>query len=103
MLAVLPSFVAAEPAAKRSFDISSADAVVSLKGFAEQSGQEIIYPPDVVKGTRTNEIKGEFTPKEANDGMLTETVLVPTQAKSGRTTGTRSNHPNGHRAAQQSQ
>ena len=73
---------AADPASRR-FDVPAGDALGSLKLFAEQSGQEIVYPPDTVRGTRTNAIKGDFPPKEAIDRMLGGTTLIASQTKAG--------------------
>jgi hypothetical protein len=68
---------------KIAFDIPGADAIVSLQVFAQQSGQEIIYSPDIVRGTRTNEVKGEFTPTEAIKQMLAGTALAHGQTSHG--------------------
>ena len=92
---------AAQPA-KRSFDLAANDAAVSLKAFIEQSGHDLVYPPDAVRGTRTNPVKGTFTPKEAIDRMLEGTRLVAIQGRSGLISVRRANDPNGHRAAQPS-
>jgi hypothetical protein len=73
---------AADVPARRNFDVPANDALVSLKQFAEQCGQEIIYP-DTVKGTPTKAVHGSFTSREALDVMLAGTGLVATQAKSG--------------------
>ena len=73
---------AADVPARRNFDVPANDALVSLKQFAEQCGQEIIYP-DTVKGTPTKAVHGNFTSREALDVMLAGTGLVATQAKSG--------------------
>ncbi|MGH8018321.1 MAG: TonB-dependent receptor plug domain-containing protein, partial [Opitutaceae bacterium] len=75
--------VHAAESAKRRFDLPAEDAVVSLEIFAKQSGQEIVYSPDVVRGTRTNAVKGEFSPKDAVDRMLADTALTASQTRSG--------------------
>jgi len=99
-LASLPflSARAAEPAA-RSFDLPADDAAVSLKSFAEQSGQEIVYSPDVVKGTTTNAVKGEFTPKDALDRMLAGTPLAAASSKGGLLAVVKAADPKDQRAA----
>ncbi len=97
-LASLP-LRAAEPA-KRSFDLPADDAAVSLKAFAEQSGQEIVYAVDTVRGTRTNAVKGEFLPKDALEQMLAGTDLVSTQSKGGLFAVKKAPDPKDQRAAQ---
>src|SRR5688572_13789078 len=74
VLALSVSSLAAQPA-KRAFDLAANDAAVSLKVFIEQSGHDVVYPADTVRGTRTNPVKGTFTPKEAIDRMLAGTRL----------------------------
>ena len=64
---------------KSDFDIPAQDAVLALKRFTDQSGQEIIYSPEVVRGVRTNGINGAFAPREALALMLKDTGLVASQ------------------------
>lgn len=75
--------LAAEPPAKRFYDVPERDATISLRLFAEQSGLEIIYPAEDVKGVKTNALKGEFAPREAIDRLIAGTPLTVTSAKSG--------------------
>lgn len=75
--------LSAEPAAKRSYDVPESDATVSLRLFAEQSGLEIIYPAEDVKGVKTNALKGKFAAREAIDRLIAGTPLTITSAKSG--------------------
>ncbi len=74
---------AAEPAPKRTYAIPAGDATVSLRLFAEQSKQEIIYPAAGVKGVKTNALNGELAPRQALDQLLAGTPLVVTESKSG--------------------
>ena len=90
---------AADPAAKSSFNVPANDATVSLKAFAEQSGLEIIYPDDNVKGVRTNAVVGQFTPREAIDLLLSGTALTATEAKNGALAVNRISGPNAEGAA----
>jgi iron complex outermembrane receptor protein len=90
---------AAEPA-RRLFDVPADDAAVALKSFAEQSGQEIVYAIDVVRGTQTNAIKGEFIPKEALDRMLAGTDLAAATSKGGLLAVRKAVGPKDQRAAQ---
>jgi TonB-dependent receptor len=82
-LAFTTPFICAADAAKNFFHVPAADAVVALKQFVEQSGREILYSPDVVRGTMTNAVKGEFTPKNALDRMFVGTSLTATESKGG--------------------
>ena len=82
-LAFTTPFICAADAAKNFFHVPAADAVVALKQFVEQSGREILYSPDVVRGTMTNAVKGEFTPKNALDRMFDGTSLTATESKGG--------------------
>ncbi|MBI5381434.1 MAG: secretin and TonB N-terminal domain-containing protein [Opitutae bacterium] len=66
-----------------AFDVPAADATISLRRFAEQAMQEVIYPPDRVKGEKTTAIKGTYTAREAIDRLLAGTALRATQAKNG--------------------
>lgn len=93
----LSSSPAAEVSGKRAYDVPSGDAKVTLRLFAEQSGQEIIYPAESVAGVKTNALKGEYTPREAIDRLVAGTALVVTTAKTGAIAVNRSGSP----AAQQ--
>ena len=76
--------VSAQINAKKDFSIEAGDAAMTLKEFAQQSGAELLYSADVVEGVKTHAVKGEFTPKDALEIMVADTVLVVSQ---GRTTG----------------
>lgn len=73
---LLVGLVLASEPARRTFNVPADDAVVSLKLFAEQAGQEIIYPADSVKGVKTNAVKGDFTARDALDQLVAATDLV---------------------------
>ncbi|HRE83985.1 MAG TPA: hypothetical protein PLN52_23280 [Opitutaceae bacterium] len=77
-----------------TFNVPASDATVSLKRFAEQSGQEIVYPPESVKGVRTNEVRGEFTAREAIDALVAGTPLRVLESKSGAFAINRAPDPN---------
>lgn len=70
-----PTAIAVE-VAKRKFDLPADAAEKSLKLFSEQSGRGLIAASDIVSGVRTNQVRGEFTPHEALDRMLSGTGLV---------------------------
>jgi iron complex outermembrane recepter protein len=59
----------------RSFDIPSGDAAVTLKLFVEQSGEQVVYLVDRVRGVTTKRIQGEMSARTALDAMLAGTEL----------------------------
>jgi iron complex outermembrane receptor protein len=61
---------------KKSYDVPSGDAEMTLKVFAEQSGEQILYPPVKVSGIQTNAVRGEMFAGEALDVMLRDTKLM---------------------------
>lgn len=93
------TFAAAPAASARvNFDLPAADATVSLKLFAEQSGQEIVYPPDAVKGVRTNPVRGSLTARAAIDALVAGTPLAVVESKSGALAVNRTPAPNAPKA-----
>lgn len=60
---------------RRMFDLPSDDATAAIRRFSEQTGLQVVYPSDVSKGLRTRAVKGEMTPREALDTMLTGTGI----------------------------
>ena len=66
-------------ASKKNFDLPAGDAVQTLKVFSEQSGEQIVYPVEQIRGQRTNAVRGELTAREALDAMLAQTGLVAVQ------------------------
>ncbi len=92
---------AAVPAAPApiAFDLPAADATVSLKLFAEQSGREIVYPPEAVRGVQTNAVRGRLAPRAALDALVAGTPLAVVESRSGALAVNRSPDPNARRAA----
>ena len=74
-LAVTVASLAAD-APRKNYNLPAADAVKALKSFSEQSGEQIVYPVEQVRGVQTNAVSGEFTPRAALDKMLAGTGLV---------------------------
>jgi iron complex outermembrane recepter protein len=65
---------------RKSYDIPGGDAALTLKQFADDSGeQQIVYMIDNVRGEKTNPVTGEFAVGEALDRMLAGTRLVVVQ------------------------
>lgn len=58
------------------FDLPAGDAEVTLKRFVEQSGKEVVYWVDSVRGIRTVAVKGRMTALAALKQMLADTSLV---------------------------
>ena len=59
----------------RRFDVPAGAGVNTLKRAAQQAGAEIVYSPAVVKGVRTQAVRGEFRVSEALDRMVAATPL----------------------------
>jgi iron complex outermembrane receptor protein len=67
--------------AKKAYHITAGDATETLKRFAQQSGREIVYPVEQVRGVQTRAVQGEFTAVEALTRMLAGTDLQLVQDK----------------------
>jgi len=75
--------VAAPVGSPVKFNLPAGDAAVTLKLFAEQSGQEILYPPEAVKGVRTNPVQGRYTARGAIDALVAGTPLTVIESAAG--------------------
>lgn len=71
--------LAAAEAAKKSFSLPDGDAATTLKAFSQQSGEQIVYPVEQVRGVKTRAVNGEFTTREALNHMLNGTGLSAVQ------------------------
>lgn len=70
-----PAF--AQPVAeKRSYNIEAQALGSALSSYAEQSGIEIIFTPDAVRGKRSNALRGSYSPAEALTLLLRGTGLA---------------------------
>lgn len=58
------------------FDVPGGDAVQTLRQFSQQSGLQILYPPEQVRGIRTHGIRGRYSPLAALERMLAGTGLA---------------------------
>jgi len=86
---------------RKPYDLPADDATASLKRFSEQSGRELVYPVDQVRGITTRPVKGDLTALEAINRMLAGTDLYVLQdEKSGAFAINRASDPNAARAAQ---
>lgn len=89
-------------AEKKNFNLPAGDAAATLKAFTEQSGEQIVYPVEQVKGVQTKAVVGNLLPREALDSMLADTPLhVVQDTKTGALSITRNGKadPNALRAA----
>src|SRR5262245_47520157 len=64
----------AAPAA-RNFHLPGGDARVMLKRFIEQSGEQVFYFVDAVRGVTTQPVEGTFVSRTALEHMLEGTPL----------------------------
>ncbi|SDR89225.1 TonB-dependent receptor [Opitutus sp. GAS368] len=68
--------VTASQGATRVFDVPAGDAISTLKRAAQQAGMEIVFPAKLVRGVKTNAVKGDFTPEAAFDLLTANTALT---------------------------
>jgi hypothetical protein len=80
----------------QSFDLPAGGAEVTLKQFSIQSGVEVLYSTEAVRGVRTKAVKGRLLADEAVKQMLSGTPLyVVTDRKNGVWRIARTTDPNG--------
>lgn len=100
---VLVSFLGpvAAHAADKTFDIPAGPAADALRRFTVQSGVEVLFSSDEVRGVTTNAVRGEMAPRTALDKLLASTPLSATQdaATGALAVGKAANDPNAQRAA----
>jgi outer membrane receptor protein involved in Fe transport len=84
------SWTATGSAPRRVFQIPPGDAANTLKRFCDQSGEQIVFPIDLVRGVQTNAVQGEMSAREALDRLVAHTGLVVlVDARSGALTVSR--------------
>lgn len=71
-----PPLAASQP---RIFDVPAGDAAQSLRTFSHQSGVQILYPAEQVRGLQTRAVQGNFEPRDALDTMLATTGWIVVQ------------------------
>lgn len=81
VLLVPPSIAAGAPASagRLHFDLPAGPAEPALMRFSAQSGQDMLFAPQVTAGVTTNAVHGDYTVMEAVGVMLTGTGLVAVQ------------------------
>ncbi|MBE2212266.1 MAG: TonB-dependent receptor, partial [Opitutaceae bacterium] len=62
--------LAAAVAAPQALKIPAGDAARSLRQFARQTGVQLVFPAEEVRGFRTNEVNGRLEPRSALDMLL---------------------------------
>ncbi|HVI58162.1 MAG TPA: TonB-dependent receptor [Luteimonas sp.] len=80
-LLALSAHAQAEPAAQ--IDIPASDLVTALDSLARQSGTQLIYRPDQLRGARTRGVRGNLPADAALDRLLQGTGYVPHRDPSG--------------------
>jgi outer membrane receptor protein involved in Fe transport len=70
-------------AAPTSFDIPTSDAVTALAEFGRQSGREILFEYDLIRGQHTRPISGSYEPIDALRRMTAGTKLRVSQSADG--------------------
>ena len=63
---------------RRPFNLPADDAENSLRLFATQSGQEVLFSRPSTAGVRTKALQGDYVPLEAMTRLLAGTPLVAT-------------------------
>ena len=86
--------------ARKTFDVPAGDASETLKRFAQQAGQQVVYPANEVRGVRTAPVQGEFTVQDGIGRLLGGTELRATfDERSGTFAVARAAGPNASVAA----
>jgi len=86
--------------ARKTFAVPAGDASETLKRFAQQAGQQVVYPANEVRGVRTAAVEGEFTVRDGIGRLLAGTELrVTFDERSGTFAVARAPDPNAPAAA----
>lgn len=79
LILLVPNLSLADEAEIRQYDLPAGDAADTLRQFAEQSGEQIVYLVDSLRGRKTAPLRGEFPPRQALERLLEGTDLVIVQ------------------------
>lgn len=60
---------------RRLFSLPAGEASEALGKFAEQSGEQVVYLLNQVKGVKTNPVNGRYSTREAIQRLVAGTVL----------------------------
>lgn len=77
--ALLTLAASAADAPRKSYSIPAGDAAATLRTFSQQSGEQIVYPVEAVRGVPTRAVSGDLSAREALEAMLAGTDLVVAQ------------------------
>ncbi|ACB76782.1 TonB-dependent siderophore receptor [Opitutus terrae] len=83
-LLLLAAGLHAATAPHKHYEIPAGDAAQTLKQFVEQSGEQVIFLVDKVRGVTTRAVRGEFDARAALDRMLEGTELYVIQDEPSR-------------------
>ncbi|MES2697163.1 MAG: TonB-dependent receptor [Verrucomicrobiota bacterium] len=78
-LAAEPGKAMAAAEARRTFDIKADTAERSLRAFATQAGQQVLFSTEIVGGVETRAVRGSFSPADALRALLDGTTLAAVQ------------------------
>ncbi|MES2696357.1 MAG: STN domain-containing protein [Verrucomicrobiota bacterium] len=60
---------------RKVFSLPAGEASEALSKFTEQSGEQVVYLLNQVKGVRTNPVNGRYSAREAIQRLVADTVL----------------------------
>lgn len=63
----------------KRYEVPAGPATATLKQFSQQSGEQIVYPTDLLRDVQTRTVSGELTARAALEQMLEGTGLVVVQ------------------------
>ncbi len=66
--------------ARRRFNIPAQDATTALQAYARQSGRQVLFSYDAVRGRRSPAVRGEFSNEDALNRLIRGTGLVITSS-----------------------
>jgi hypothetical protein len=66
---------------KKTYSLPAEDASVSLRKFVEQSGEQIIYLENQIRGIKTNPVQGTLNVRDAIEQLVANTALMFVQDK----------------------
>ena len=72
---LLAAVVAWAEEGRRAFNVPAGDAEQTLREFSTQSGVQVIFPTQPVRGVATHAVLGEYSAAEAISTMLAGTPL----------------------------
>jgi iron complex outermembrane recepter protein len=69
--------------ATRTYNIQAQDLNSALREFALQTGRDVLYPPEIVAGKRSNGAQGQLTERQALEALISGSGLRFEQTASG--------------------